>query len=240
MGNLPIPPEYLVPTLRLLLEAYNCATHIGCTPDRYAIEAKAFWSIGTPQAVLRWLCDVGHVRHLAETTPSGAKRRELEGSPDDSFSEKSWFVLTDEGSPFAQGVLSVSQAINDPASKSQKDNSDLVDGESSNGHTPHWDDQSGKLWFNGVVIKQLNSRATHQRLILQALQEMGWPPSIDDPLPRGPERDRTLHLRSAIRGLSANQNPCSLLFSSSGSKIQWDLIAVNGHPIIAEDDSRVS
>jgi len=79
MSKLPVPPEPLVPSLRLLLEAYNCAKHVGCAPERYAVEAPAFWSIGTPQAVLRWLCDVGqvrhldvgHVRHLVETTPSG-------------------------------------------------------------------------------------------------------------------------------------------------------------------------
>ncbi len=47
---------------------------------------------------------------------------------------------------------------------------------------PKWDGQARQLGWGGAVIKTYRPDAANQRAVLEALQDAGWPPRIDDPL----------------------------------------------------------
>jgi hypothetical protein len=54
-------------------------------------------------------------------------------------------------------------------------------------------------------------------LILRVFEEEGWPPRIDDPLDRAPDRDPQQRLHDAVRRLNGNQSRCRIRFSRDGT-----------------------
>lgn len=69
--------------------------------------------------------------------------------------------------------------------------------------TPVWDRDRRELSFKGKVVKRFRQPAPNQQPILDAFQEEGWPPRIDDPLPVTRGGDRRQRLADAVRGLNA-------------------------------------
>ena len=218
--NLPVQPEGLIGAIRLLVEAASFAANIGCDRERYAVEIVEFKRVAASHESLRWLCDNGYALHLSETTQTVDPERSFNVVPPTVLSERSCWVLADDGVDFANSFLlrfSVNTSDTDISPQQGLE-------ESTNGQTPHWDDQNGELSLGRVVVKRLISTATFQRLLLQALQEEGWPSSIDDPLPPGPEGDATLRLRSVIRGLNASQLANLIRFKNVRSRVFWYVI----------------
>jgi hypothetical protein len=73
----------------------------------------------------------------------------------------------------------------------------------ANDPRPNWDPKSRTLTFRGKVVKHYEKEPLLQGLVLGALQEDGWPPWTDDPLPgnkdKGAKRQQradTLHALS--------------------------------------------
>ena len=73
-------------------------------------------------------------------------------------------------------------------------------------------------------MKQYRVPSFCQEAILEAFEEEGWPPAIDDPLPPHPEQDPKRRLRNTIKSLNANQEMHSCVsgateaaFASCGS-----------------------
>jgi hypothetical protein len=75
------------------------------------------------------------------------------------------------------------------------------------------------------LVKEYRQRAPNQETILDAFEEEGWPPRIDDPLPRSTRIDPKERLHEAIRRLN-HQKARKILFSGDGTGegVIWRLI----------------
>ena len=94
---------------------------------------------------------------------------------------------------------------------------------------PHWDSATRELRLGRRVVKQYRVPSSTQEVILEAFQEEGWPPHLDNPLPSildGYPPDR---LRDAIRNLNSSQKNRLIRFrgDGNGQGILWELI--DGH-----------
>ena len=67
---------------------------------------------------------------------------------------------------------------------------------------PHWDARSRELWFGNRLIKQFQVPAANQEIVLDAFEERGWPPCIDDPLPTDGEVDPKHRLQNTLLRLN--------------------------------------
>jgi hypothetical protein len=56
-----------------------------------------------------------------------------------------------------------------------------------------------ELWYGPTLCARYTREAPHQRLILDAFEELGWPPRIDDPLPPGKRADTAKALQKRLR-----------------------------------------
>jgi hypothetical protein len=91
------------------------------------------------------------------------------------------------------------------------------------------------VFAGGILIKRFRVPAWSQELILEALDEEGWPPHLDDPLPQSHDVEPQHRLRYAIKGLNRNQRKKLLRFAGDGRgrEIVWWLL---GSAIPADPD----
>jgi hypothetical protein len=54
-------------------------------------------------------------------------------------------------------------------------------------------------------VKRFRVPALNQELVLAAFEEEGWPPHLDDPLPKDDDTDPTQHLQATIKRLNRHQ-----------------------------------
>lgn len=87
------------------------------------------------------------------------------------------------------------------------------------GLKPHWDTDRGELSFAGQLCKRYRQPAPNQRRVLDAFQEDGWPPKIDNPLPGDFDRQR---LADTIRGLNAGNECLRFELDGTGEGILWE------------------
>ena len=78
----------------------------------------------------------------------------------------------------------------------------------------------------GVLVKRFRAPAPNQQLVLEAFEEEGWPPRVDDPLPMHSERAPKRALHDTIHSLNARQHNPLLRFSGDGSGegVRWRLV----------------
>ena len=98
---------------------------------------------------------------------------------------------------------------------------------STNGNAvPHWNPATRVLRVGGRVVKQFRVPSSTQETILEAFQEEGWPPCLDDPLPPVPDGSPKDRLRDTIRHLNSNQKNRLIRFRGDGTGrgIRWELI----------------
>jgi hypothetical protein len=81
---------------------------------------------------------------------------------------------------------------------------------------PHWNKGKRLLTWRGIVVKEFTRPAPSQELILDAFEEQGWPPCIDDPLTGIPGKNRKTRLRTAIERLNGCQKNRLLHFGGNG------------------------
>jgi hypothetical protein len=87
---------------------------------------------------------------------------------------------------------------------------------------PRYDSINRTLWWRGRVVKQLEREAANQEEVLLAFEEAGWPPRIDDPLPREVERDPKLRLRETVRSLNDKRKWRGIRFRASNGGVRWE------------------
>lgn len=93
---------------------------------------------------------------------------------------------------------------------------------------PAWDRSAGTLRLGNAVVKRVRRLkvATNASLILNAFQEMGWPPHLDDPLPpnkklrQSPEK----RLQDAIKSLNEGLKLIRFRGDGTGKGIVWERI----------------
>ena len=87
---------------------------------------------------------------------------------------------------------------------------------------PRWDRARGELWVGKSIVKTFRQRAPNQRCVLNAFEEEGWPPRIDDPLSHKRDTDPRERLSETVRGLNYNS---MVLFEmdGTGTGVLWKI-----------------
>jgi hypothetical protein len=72
-------------------------------------------------------------------------------------------------------------------------------------------------------VKRFGQPAPNVELILEAFEELNWPRSIDDPLPRVPGRNRKRGLHTTIQNLNRRLDCRLLIFGGDGfgTGVRW-------------------
>jgi hypothetical protein len=84
-----------------------------------------------------------------------------------------------------------------------------------------------ELRIGGALVKAFKVPARNQELILDALEEEGWPRHLDDPLPPHEGQDSKRRLHETIDRLNRNQINRLIRFRGNGNGrgILWEPIA---------------
>jgi hypothetical protein len=94
-------------------------------------------------------------------------------------------------------------------------------GEERNG--PRWDKERRELWLRDKLLNRFSGHpAANQVRILASFEELGWPPRIDSPFPRG----ATQRLKDAVLGLNRAIEAQGLRFRLNGTGdtgLCWEL-----------------
>ncbi|MFO0811484.1 MAG: hypothetical protein U0746_22880 [Gemmataceae bacterium] len=89
---------------------------------------------------------------------------------------------------------------------------------------PRWDAARRELWFRGRLVKRFRQAAENQTRIIDAFEQRGWPPRIDDPMPPedGVVSEERLH--ETIKALNRNQKYRGLHFGGDGlgTGVLWE------------------
>jgi hypothetical protein len=154
---------------------------------------------------------MGYAEHAQEQVSLGSSRRSFKAISNLAFPRNTCFVATDKGERLAvpgTGRLAVSDAV------AAKRGADALPPGASR---PRWDGVLRQLRWWGFVVKEFRLPARNQEMILAALEEEGWPPHIDDPLPPVDGLDSKARLHDAIKCLNRNQVHRLLHFRGDGT-----------------------
>jgi hypothetical protein len=187
--------------MALLLGYRNCAT----LRTHSSHEGAVAWSLvqeaaGADAACLRSLLAAGLVESV------GGAVAATEPPP------QSRFVLTEAGCRLARqvaapaGLRPATQTCRRPPAPEEK---------------PRWDRVGRELWFAGEVVLRFRRGARNQEQLLEAFEEQGWPPHIDDPLPPKKGKGRRKRLCDTLRHLSAAQRAIRFRVSADGRSALW-------------------
>jgi hypothetical protein len=206
------PHRIHIPALarRLLLEALDTAREEECDPWQFAVAIQSLRSAGLTDTQLRWLLRQGHIAQRLERSRPGDRRRRFQRVANLSLPERACFVLTDAGSAWARNGR----------------NKGKEPGDTGRGIKPVWDRARRELRLGGVVVKRFRQPSPSQELILDAFEELGWPPRIDDPLPPCPGQDQKKRLHSTINNLNRGQRGRRIRFygGGDGQSICWEVL----------------
>jgi hypothetical protein len=91
---------------------------------------------------------------------------------------------------------------------------------------PQWNYELRQLTLRSKLVKRFRQPSTCQEIILVAFQELGWPPSMDDPLPQKREMDPKRRLRDTVQALNRYQVNRLLRFrlNGEGTGILWEAL----------------
>jgi hypothetical protein len=190
-----------------LAEASQYAADSGRDVWDFAMEIRALRAVGLTDNDFRWLICKEYVRHARETTPPGGSRRSFEPADELRFSERSCFVLTEAGLGRA---VALPHAAAPPDANGNGQGSAGGNGNGDAAHAavhvlPVWDPVRRELRLKGKLVKQFRVPSPNQEALLSAFQEEGWPPRIDDPLPRNGCHDHKRRLHDTIKSLNRKQ-----------------------------------
>jgi hypothetical protein len=183
--------------LRILLEAFDSAAEFRGNAWDTAVRIADLRSVGVRVPDLRWLIAQRYARAGVEETEPGANRRVFSQLGGGRFPAKTCFFLTDAGAAAARRIQT---------------------------EVPFYDREKRELWARGELVKRFTQPAPDQETILLAFQELGWPRSIDDPLPKHPGQDAKERLRGVIFRLNQHQRNRMAHFRSDGTgqRIIWE------------------
>lgn len=176
--------------LSLLRDAWEAAQDLGLRAEVFAVEVGELRSAGLTATDLRWLVAKGladHLREVGKGNPPRPARRDLRVADD------SCFVLTAAGLRFAPGAAAPAAGV------------------------PRWDGAGRQLLWDGCLVKRYRVPAVNQEAVLAALEELGWPGRIDDPLPPAHDIDPRARLHDTIKALNRNQAHRLLCFQGDGT-----------------------
>jgi hypothetical protein len=186
--------------LAMLLRAHDAAAALDRPTRDFALELLALTDGGIDQTELRILICHGLAEHLVESAHAGAKVRRFRRARSTRMSPASCFTLSEHG-------LAIARTI-------RADESDPPHELAA--PKPFWDHDRHELRVDAPIVKRFRRPAKNQETILDAFQEDGWPPRIDDPLPGNAHIDRHDRLHDAVKKLN-RQKPHLVAFNSDGA-----------------------
>ena len=198
---------HLISMMRPLILARRYAQDTNSEPWDFAVEYHHLREDLTTND-LRWLIAKGIVEHRIEVTGDSDERRTFQHRPAVRFDERSCFVLTSKG----DSAISTNSSV---AARRTLERCHLV---------PVWDRERGEFRLGTHLIKEFKLPSPNQEAILNAFEEEGWPPRIDDPLPPHPNIDPKRRLHDTIKSLNRNQRDPRLRFrgDGTGQGVRWD------------------
>ncbi len=203
--------------LRLLSEAWLAARLQGQDVWQFAVEIEQLRALGVSYTDMRCLVYWNYLEHAQERTTARSSQRVFQPLHALVLPKRTCFVLTAKG----REVASESRA-----ERAQVDS--LSTEEPTAAHrcpplAPRWDDQACQLWWGKDLIKKFRRPAFNQELVLAALEEEGWPPRIDDPLPPTKFIDPKVRLHDTIKALNRHHVHRIIRFVGDGRArgIQW-------------------
>jgi hypothetical protein len=207
-----VPGQRLGPSARaalgLLLGRYYCATSLGRPAQNLAIGWPFLSEMtGLDTAGLHSLLETGLVEHWEGVPGPWRRRRQL---PAAGFraGPRSSFTLSPTGVALAWDLFR-------PGATAARE------GPCPNGEMPCWRASNRQLWFRGQVVLEFGRSAPNQECVLDALEELGWPPQIDDPLPHKKGKRARKRLGDTLRSLSAAQRAIHFRVSADGRAVLW-------------------
>jgi hypothetical protein len=203
--------------LQLLFKASAAARSEGHDVWQFAVEIDQLGGLGLSHTDLRCLLSWGYLEHACEYTRPGDPKRLFHPLGSLVLPKRTCFVLTARGREITldsctETVQAASATTREP-----------VEAHRSVTETPRWDGEACQLWWKTLLIKEFRRPAANQELVLAALEEEGWPPRIDDPLPPTSIIDPKVRLHDTIKALNRHHLHPILRFSGNGKgqRIQW-------------------
>lgn len=205
--------KQLLSRLSPLVVARSFAIDVGVDAWQFAVELEVLLETMN-QNEIRWLTQKRIIQHAFEIYVDEGRTGARQFEPIDSltFNQRSCFVLTPMG---------FENAVNSCADLS---NSQMVTFHTTNeNEQPIWDKERNELRFGQLLIKEYKLPSPNQEAILNAFEEEGWPPRIDDPLTPHPDIDPKRRLHDTIKSLNRNQRIAAIRFrgDGSGQGVRW-------------------
>ena len=222
-------PDGIRAALAHLYEAHEYARETGRDAWDFAVEIHVLAALGASANVFRWLVCKGYADHAREITLDGDPGRSFRPEGGLSFGKRTCFVLTEEGVAYARSALKQAAAPDAAASPARSRNGTgdpVLDGRAG-ALIPHWDAGLRELRLGDHVVKRFRRLSPNQERILAVFEEEGWPPRIDDPLPRHPDGESKRRLHDTIKGLNHKQQQPLIHFlgDGTGEGVSWALTA---------------
>jgi hypothetical protein len=178
-------------------------------PWEFAVSLTELLAAGLTGTDVRRLVAGGLAEHAHERLRLGSDRRSFHPMTNLALTARTCFVLTPAGERLLKqwdGRVALNGNDHSPA---------LL--------LPRWDAERRQLWYGDQLVKWYRQPADSQQTILAAFEEEGWPPRIDDPLPKVHgimPRDR---LHDTLKRLNRDQLATLLLFrrDGSGEGVEW-------------------
>lgn len=204
--------------LNLLLQAYEYAHDLQQDVWDLAVELSVLRAAGLNNSDLRWLAGKGYIAHAIEVTGVDDSVRRFRHVPLLTFVEGTSIVLTPAGLEASAQLLANGAVRARPATAGKSA------GHSGLGPLPNWDQLRRQLRVGSEIVKEFKLPSPNQETVLAALEEEGWPPRIDDPLPPVSSIDSRRRLHDTIRALNRKQRIALIRFmgDGSGEGIRWE------------------
>jgi hypothetical protein len=207
--------------LGFLLQAFEYSTELQQGPWDLAVELDALREARLNTSDLRWLSAKGYIEHAIEITKPHDQERQFQRTELLNVSEASCVVLTPRGVALARKVLS-QRGPTEPARPAASAPAQTVRAQPIR---PSFDSQRRQLRLGDAIIKEFKLPSPNQEAVLLALEEEGWPPRIDDPLPPSPDIVTRRRLHDTIKALNRKQKSPLIRFmgDGSGEGVRWEL-----------------
>jgi hypothetical protein len=204
--------------LELLASAFESAQSSGQNVWEFAVETQEFFRAGVTATTLRWMVSKGYADHRQELSARKSSHRNFRRLSSLAFPANTCFVLTEKGRTFLSGTGAETASL-----RLLGDVGPHVDPTGQKAACPRWDPDLRLLSWRGVVVKHFRVPAQNQETILSALEEEGWPPRIDDPLPQTPNIAPRCRLAETLKALNRHQKHTLLHFrgDGTGKGIMW-------------------
>lgn len=186
----------------------------------FAVEIGELRKLNLTSTDFRWLIRKGYVEHACEMTLQGEAQRTFRAGSQLTFSDRSAFILTEEGAAYFQAAAPVHLTPGIPPT---------ANGEVSTSSIPNWNADLRELTLDSKIVKQFKWPAPNQEIILDTFQLEGWRQRIDDPLSPQPNQDPKRRLNDTIKNLNQKQQQAWIRFrgDGSGEAITWEQVKSN-------------